>query len=246
MIYFPCPKCSARLSADPARVGQAALCGKCKVQVTVPPPPVAKLVSDAQLATISRTSPAPRILKQRTITERTREEMEAMMEEDQEIARRSSEGRMAGVAVIGTALLLIVIRIVYDVWEYHEGIRQGGIALMGGHWTAPEERSIGFGYVMCIGFLLGLIFALWGAVIGSGKGRSGEGVLLGFFLGPIGLACTLFLDKKWTRKCPFCLGGIPKSAVRCCHCTADLAKSQRREAGAKKRCQEPFKIAKGS
>jgi hypothetical protein len=41
MIYFSCPKCSTRLSANPAYIGKAVLCGKCKAQVIVPKPPIA-------------------------------------------------------------------------------------------------------------------------------------------------------------------------------------------------------------
>lgn len=41
MIYFSCPKCGIRLSANPAYIGKAVLCGKCKAQVIVPKAPIA-------------------------------------------------------------------------------------------------------------------------------------------------------------------------------------------------------------
>lgn len=47
MIYFACPKCGTRLSADPGSTGQLALCSKCNQQVTVPNPPMAVRIDTA-------------------------------------------------------------------------------------------------------------------------------------------------------------------------------------------------------
>ena len=59
-----------------------------------------------------------------------------------------------------------------------------------------------------------------GAWIGSFRGRSGLGFLLGFFLGPLGWFVVLNMNDK-RLKCSHCKGHIPAGALRCLHCGAD-------------------------
>jgi hypothetical protein len=57
--------------------------------------------------------------------------------------------------------------------------------------------------------------------LGSSRGRGAFGFTLGLLLGPLGCLIVLLLPKDG-RKCPFCLGVIPKEAVTCMHCAKDL------------------------
>ncbi len=75
-------------------------------------------------------------------------------------------------------------------------------------------------------FLLSLVVglacsAMLGWAVGSSRGRGAFGFTLGLLLGPLGFLIVLLLPKDG-RKCPFCLGVIPKQAVTCMHCAKDL------------------------
>jgi hypothetical protein len=84
-----------------------------------------------------------------------------------------------------------------------------------------------FGFIgfLCPALVVSFICALWGGAVAIKKDRIFDGFLLGLFLGPIGIFLAAFLlEKRWSRKCPFCLAGIPRKALRCRHCSADLTK----------------------
>jgi hypothetical protein len=60
-----------------------------------------------------------------------------------------------------------------------------------------------------------------GAAIGQGKGRAGEGAVLGALLGPIGWILAA-IALNYPRKCPACFGGVPEAAAVCQHCGREL------------------------
>lgn len=97
-----------------------------------------------------------------------------------------------------------------------------------------------------IAFFVGLAAALLicgviGALIGQGKDRAVEGLLLGLFLGLIGVAITIFLSsatpetparpaarqptspEATMRRCPWCIEPIQIAARVCKHCRQDVA-----------------------
>lgn len=53
------------------------------------------------------------------------------------------------------------------------------------------------------------------------KGRSKDGTLLGFFLGPLGVAIVLLLDDR-RAKCPECRTVYERGAKVCSRCLAKL------------------------
>jgi predicted amidophosphoribosyltransferase len=63
--------------------------------------------------------------------------------------------------------------------------------------------------------------AVVGGLIGLMNGRVLAGLVLGFFLGPIGWLIIFFLEDK-RRRCPACRGVIdPKTSI-CPHCRTSL------------------------
>lgn len=57
--------------------------------------------------------------------------------------------------------------------------------------------------------------------IGEPKGQQDMGLLLSFFLGPIGLVITALLpDARY--KCPLCKTCVPEGASRCRHCGQEM------------------------
>lgn len=74
-------------------------------------------------------------------------------------------------------------------------------------------------------FLVGwiLLGGLVGAAIGSNKGRSGAGFVLGALVGPIGWLLIAFgPDETPGTLCPACKGKVPDGAVKCMHCGSDV------------------------
>jgi hypothetical protein len=74
-----------------------------------------------------------------------------------------------------------------------------------------------------------IVGGLVGAVIGERKGRTGEGVVLGLLLGPIGWLVVGFgpnykqaKEAKESKKCPFCAELVKREATVCKHCGRDL------------------------
>src|SRR5437879_3215260 len=66
------------------------------------------------------------------------------------------------------------------------------------------------------------IGGLIGGLIGQSKGRTGEGVIIGAFLGIIGWIL-LLLGPDQRHKCPQCKAAIPEDASVCMYCHAPLA-----------------------
>lgn len=70
--------------------------------------------------------------------------------------------------------------------------------------------------------LVASAFALIGAVAARIRGRWAlEGMIWGFFLGPVGLAVILLAADR-RPKCRECRGVIPEGARKCMHCGATL------------------------
>lgn len=70
-------------------------------------------------------------------------------------------------------------------------------------------------------FVIGVVGAVVGGVIGQYRNRVVEGVIGGFFFGPIAWLLLLF-GPDTRRKCGQCLGAVPATARVCCHCGRDL------------------------
>ena len=75
-------------------------------------------------------------------------------------------------------------------------------------------------------FLFWLIWwlAIWtciGAAAGKYRGRTVDGIVLGFFLGALGIII-LFLIADCRPKCHACLKPVVPNATRCCHCGTDV------------------------
>ena len=77
--------------------------------------------------------------------------------------------------------------------------------------------------------ILSIVCALIGYSIGKPKGRSVDGILLGLFLGPIGVLIIAVL-RPLGKKCPYCGGILNKGATVCCHCGRDTVVIKRRVA----------------
>lgn len=59
------------------------------------------------------------------------------------------------------------------------------------------------------------------AAIGKNKGIVGTGLILGFLLGPLGIAFVIMMDGN-RYPCPYCKEQIIKTATVCIHCKRDL------------------------
>jgi hypothetical protein len=66
------------------------------------------------------------------------------------------------------------------------------------------------------------IVAAW--AIGNSKSSPVGGILLGLFLGPVGVLCAFALVDNKRHPCPFCRELISKEAVKCPRCQSDLSK----------------------
>lgn len=70
-----------------------------------------------------------------------------------------------------------------------------------------------------------LVWTIGGAIIGSFKGRGGEGAAWGFLLGPFGwFIIANYEDIR--RKCPSCRGLVSRENATCWHCRANLSDYQ--------------------
>lgn len=81
---------------------------------------------------------------------------------------------------------------------------------------------------MEIVLLCWIVFGMIGGGIGASKGRAGAGIVLGILLGPLGLLIVPALksqkelDRKNTKKCPYCAERVAKAAQLCKHCGQGL------------------------
>ena len=72
-----------------------------------------------------------------------------------------------------------------------------------------------------------MLAALIGLLLGSGKGRSFMGFVLGLLLGPIGWVIVICLSNV-KFKCPHCGGGMPSGNFTVCrHCGRELPQQLR-------------------
>lgn len=73
-----------------------------------------------------------------------------------------------------------------------------------------------------------LLFAVFSAVLASGKNRSGVGwFFVGLFFGPFGLLVAFLprlesLQSDALRSCPFCAEQVMRDAIVCKHCGRDI------------------------
>jgi len=70
-------------------------------------------------------------------------------------------------------------------------------------------------------FVVAAIFAIIGGIIGGIRGMPLPGILLGFFLGPIGVIIIIVMvatSKKGKKKCPDCANWVNDDAKICSHC----------------------------
>ena len=65
------------------------------------------------------------------------------------------------------------------------------------------------------------VCGILGALIGGPKGRTGEGAVAGFLLGPIGLLW-IATAKDERRRCPFCREPVAAAATACPHCQREV------------------------
>jgi hypothetical protein len=67
---------------------------------------------------------------------------------------------------------------------------------------------------------VGCVVAAW--AIGNSKSSPGGGLLLGIFLGPIGVLAAFALVDNKRAKCPHCRELIDKEATKCPKCQSSL------------------------
>ena len=77
--------------------------------------------------------------------------------------------------------------------------------------------------------IIWLLFAVFSALLASGKNRSGVGwFFVGLLFGPFGLLVVFFpkiepqAAKADTRRCPFCAEVVMRAAIVCKHCGRDI------------------------
>jgi len=82
--------------------------------------------------------------------------------------------------------------------------------------------------IFLIWFISAWVSGLIGGLIGKGRGQEGAGILLGFFLGPIGWIIAALLAPNYAKmgkiQCPFCREYISPDALICPHCHQELVK----------------------
>ena len=77
-------------------------------------------------------------------------------------------------------------------------------------------------FLLCLAIAIACS-ALLGWAVGSARGRGAFGFTVGLLFGPLGLILVLILPAATTgRRCPFCQGTVPSTAILCMHCGKDL------------------------
>jgi len=76
--------------------------------------------------------------------------------------------------------------------------------------------------------LMGFFWGLVAAMIGSPKGQTGTGFLIGLFFGPFGVLIMLFTTGS-RRECPYCRELVKEAATVCPHCQREIGQAVPRQ-----------------